>query len=189
MNRWGSHMNKYILIIIHVPFRKWFSNFAILFRLEKVSPCVWNMVGGLVRPSAVRVRSRPRPREVCEADIEVSTKLMYCDRLELGNKKTDPNALFSGTPRPSMFFFNGCLKIGWWFQIITWKNGWKSPNHHLTWWQLKHVFFFFSIFFTHRKSWGGEMEIFQFDGSIFFQMGWFNHQPRHCSSGNLVAPM
>ena len=48
--------------------------------------------------------------------------------------------------------------------------------------QLKHVFFF--NFHTPKVGNG-----IQFDGCIFFQMGWFNHQPRHGSSGNLVAPM
>ena len=75
MNRWGSHMNKQILIIIHVPFG---NDFPTFYRFSLGKTPALKLVGW-------SVRVRPK---VCEADIEVSTKLMYCERLEL-EKKND----------------------------------------------------------------------------------------------------
>ena len=72
-------MNKYILIIIHVPFGNDFPTLLSFFAWKKFHPAL-NLVGWSW--------SRPWRPKVCEADIEVSTKLMYCERLEL-EKKND----------------------------------------------------------------------------------------------------
>lgn len=53
------------------------------FSLGKFPPAFEKLVGlGPQRPF-VRVAPGTDPPKVCEADIEVSTKLMYCERREL----------------------------------------------------------------------------------------------------------
>ena len=83
-------MNKQILIIIHVPFGNDFPTFY-RFSLGKKLPAL-----KLVGWSNQRPCDRPTPK-VCEADIEVSTKLMYCERLELEKKKPPKLTLPSPT--------------------------------------------------------------------------------------------
>ena len=173
MNKWGSHMNKQILIIIHVPFRNDFPTFQPFFAW-KISTCVWK-TGGVGSPASIRpCGTRHRPTEGLWSGYrsEHQIDVLWTPGALKQKKAAQKLSLLWNSKAKQFFLMVVCFNwmmipnhyMKKWLELTKppLKNGCLGfqalPLVILTWWQLKHVFFFH---FSHTESWGGTFPIWR----------------------------